>query len=57
MPYEREQLEKAAQEVLVLQQEMNTWITAIQRAQSKCDMVRQKIYNTLNHEKISQEQD
>lgn len=56
-PYEKEQLEKAAKEVLAMESEMNTWITRIKAAQDKCSFIRQKIYNTLNHDKIKDAED
>jgi len=56
-PYEREQLEKAAKEVLAMESEMNSWITAIKAAQNKCGIVRQMIYSTLNHDKLKDAED
>ena len=56
-PYEKEQLEKAAKEVLKIESEMNSWITAIKAAQDKCGIVRQMIYNAMNHNKFKDEQD
>lgn len=56
-PYEREQLEKAAKEVLAMESEMNSWITAIKAAQNKCGIVRQMIYNAINRDKIKDAED
>ena len=55
--YEKEQLEKAAKEVLKMESEMHSWITAIKAAQDKCGIVRQMIYNAMNHNKFKDEQD
>lgn len=56
-PYEKQQLEKAAKEILKIESEMNSWITAIKAAQDKCGIVRQMIYNAINHNKFKDEQD
>lgn len=56
-PYEKEQLEKAAKEVLKIESDMNSCITAIKAAQNKCGIVRQMIYNAINHDKFKDEQD
>lgn len=57
IPYEKEQLERAAKEVLKIESDMNSWITAIKAAQDKCGIVRQQIYNAINHDKFKDEQD
>lgn len=57
IPYEKEQLEKAAERILKAELRMNSWITAIKAVQDECGIVRQMIYNTLNHESIKNEQD
>lgn len=56
-PYEKEQLENAAKEVLKIELEMNSWITAIKAAQNKCGIVRQMIYNAINRDKIKDAED
>lgn len=56
-PYEKENLEKAAKEILKIESAMKTWITAIKRVQDQCGIVRQQIYNAINHDKFKDEQD
>lgn len=56
-PYEKENLEKAAREILAMESEMNSWITRIRAVQDKCGIVRQQIYNAMNHDKLKDEQD
>lgn len=57
IPYEKEQLEKSAKELLKIEQEMNSWITAIKRVQGECEIIRQRMYNSMNHEKFNDQQD
>jgi len=57
IPYEKEQLEKSAKELLKIEQEMNSWITAIKRVQNECEIIRQRIYNSINREKFNDQQD
>lgn len=56
-PYEKEQLEKASKDVLKIEAEMNSWITKIKAVQDQCEIIRQKIYNSINHDKFRDEQD
>ncbi len=56
-PYEKEQLEKAAKEILKMESEMNSGITRIKAVQDQCGIVRQQIYNAMNQEKFKDEQD
>lgn len=52
IPYEKEQLEKAAERILKAELKMNSWITAIKEVQDECGIIRQQIYNAINHEKL-----
>ena len=57
IPYEKGQLEKAAKEILKIESEMHSWITEIKRVQDKCGIVRQMIYNSINHDKFKDDED
>jgi DNA invertase Pin-like site-specific DNA recombinase len=55
--YEKEQLEKIAKKLVEQEHKFASWITAIKNVQDEFGIMRQQIYNALNHEKISEQQD
>lgn len=55
--YEKQQLERSSKEILKLSVDMNNWIKEIKSAQDQCGIIRQQIYNAINHDKFKDEQD
>lgn len=56
-PYEKEQLEKIAKKCIEDEATLATWITAIQKMRDERGIMRQQIYNALNHEKLKDAED
>ena len=55
--YEKEQLEKIAKKCIEDEATLATWITAIQKMRDERGIMRQQIYNALNHEKLKDAED